>query len=129
MANGDAARFLADYDADGIGSFGEPDGCAMAEASGAVLHFFFGHRKDAGGAIDAVIDDDDASVVEWGFGEEDRHGQFAGELRVELDASVELFLEADFALEREEGSDAFFGEVENGFAEIRDKGLSAFIED
>lgn len=126
LADGDAARFLADDDRHGIGALGEADGGAVAEAGGAILHFSFRDGKDTGGAGHAVVGDDHATVMKGGFREEDAHRQLGGELRVEHDTRVELLFEGDVPLDREEGTDAFFRKHDHGIREALHEGEAAF---
>ena len=126
LADGDAARFLADDDRHGIGALGEADGGAVAEAGGAILHFPFRDGKHTGGAGHAVFGDDHAAVVEGGFRKKNAHRQLGGELGVEHDTCLELLLERDVALDREECADAFFRKHDHGIREALHEGEAAF---
>ncbi len=117
VADRDDSGFFADNDDYGIGFFCEAEGRAVAGAEGAVDVDALADGEDAGGGEDSAIAEDEATVVEGGFGEEDADGEFRGEFAVDADAGFGEGFELCVAFDGEEGTELAVGEFEGGFCE------------
>lgn len=116
IRDGDFAGFFGDDENKRIGFGGKADGGSVP---GAVVAFSIvhPHGKDAAGGGYNAVSDDDASIMERGFGEEDGKKEVLDNGGLE-DAPLELIGGERFpALDGDEGPDFLAGKNRSGFDE------------
>lgn len=109
VADGDDAGFFTDHDDDGIGFLGESECGAMAGSESAIDVDALADGKNTGGSEDSGVAENQASIVERGFGKEDADSQFGGESAVDGDAGFGERLEAGIAFDGEECAELAVG--------------------
>jgi len=101
---GDDPGFFGEDHDDRVGFVAEAERRAMPQAKVALESFGLGEGKDGCGDGNAVLDDDDAAVVERGLGKEDGGEEVVADFGVENGAGFAGWFVGDFALESDEGT-------------------------
>lgn len=120
VTNRNLAAFLGNDEGDGVRLFGKTESGAVAETDCPVKVLPLRQGEDTPCGLDAVPAQDHAPVMEHGLGVKDGQEEFLGKSRIQLHAALRHRLQADVALQRNEGSEALAGKVENRVRDLLD---------
>ena len=97
---------------------GPPFSCSMAQADASVRDLFLAHREDAPGRDESALIHHGTAVMQRGLRVENRRDEFVREARIDCHAGLDIRLQINPALQREERTDAAAREFRHRLDEL-----------
>jgi hypothetical protein len=120
VGEGDLRRLLADDDDERVGLLGQAERGAVPRAEALVGDGELRERQDHAGRDDGVALDEHGAVVERAVGREQADDEVGADARLDAGAGFGVFVQADVALDGDDGADLGAGQPLHGLDQLLD---------